>query len=369
MFKLRFNAESQNVTKRLYLNSKGLVIMGEKYPGDLESNGSDIIYGYQEPQISFGEANTLSPKFWQEFPVSYTASKVFITSDSVTAITLQYRIYTSSFDPLVWICLANGVFLMALIFSADIFSPVRMTYFLLEKFLQTFLSIIGSLLDQGWNEIPKEASRSSSFKNCNETSKPCLRECSSDPYDKIFYCDENKEIIRFNRNTSKTIGASQFQLFCPEDLEKIIENNLTLPQTALVIFSKEFEYYWDRLRIKMEGTNWKFAHNRNAGNDPLLRSPTSIYITKYFHEKYQYVVRRARIMLSSGLYSIWEKWDRIRFPECNSDFRSMKPHESDVRALSMERSLALALWAFLWGLVICLVVFLTEISVCYNYYY
>ncbi|CAG7731862.1 unnamed protein product [Allacma fusca] len=291
---------------------------------DLDLNFTQTFYGYYTPQIYFDLGNIFIKGYNRVFPVSNIASKIFITSDSVDAITLEYKIYTTPFEALAWICIACGIFCVALILSADIISPGRTPF--LEKFMLSLLSVIGSLIDN-MIELPMDVSKTSSFKE------------------------------------SKSRRIILIAWLISEDLDELIERKLTLPQTALVVFSMEFGYYWNRVRVKMQGTNLKFSHNRNTGNDPFLRTPTSIYISKYFPEKYHYVARRAHVMLSSGLFSMWEKWDRIRFPECNLDFRMQVSHETDVRALSMESSLVLALYAFLWSLLVCLVAFIAEMSI------
>ncbi|CAG7731861.1 unnamed protein product [Allacma fusca] len=419
----------RNKPRNLYQTIYGFLVQ------ELDSNFTESYFGISEPHIFFDVANSRS-NYYQEVPLSYTTSKMFITSDSIVAITLDYKIYTTPFELIVWICIAIGGLLVALILSADIFPSGQTS--LLEKFILSFLSLVGSLADQGWDESPKDVSKISGIKKsksrsiiliawlissivlsngykgfmktavitgrefrtkwkrleelknftlffptgwmhdvglvnrkaknvlCQEVNRACLRRCSSDIDENRFKCDLNNEFIRFNSNTSKTIVAGQFKFFCDEDLEKIIETSLTSPRTALVLFSKEFDYYWSRVGLKMQGTKLKFAHNRNAGNDPFLRSPVSIYIANRFKEKYHYVAKRVQIMLSSGFYSLWEKWDRIRFPECHSNFRgNANSHGTDVRALSMESSLVLALYAFLWSLLLSLVIFIAEILYCF----
>ncbi|CAG7715184.1 unnamed protein product [Allacma fusca] len=278
--------------------------------GDEDSNFT----AYNEfsiPEINL-DLKTTYARYFKIFPVSNTDSKIFITSDSVEAVTLEYKIYTTPFDTVAWICITGGIFLVALILSSDIILPGRTQF--LEKFTLSLLSVIGSLVDKEMNKIPKE---------------------------------------------------NQFESFCEEDLDELIEKKLTLSQTALVVFSKEFDYYWNRVRLKMQGTNLKFSHNRNAGNDPFLRIPTQVIIAECCQEKYHHVARRAHVMLSSGLFWMWEKWDRIRFPECNSGFRAQTSRKTDVRALSMESSLVMALYAFLRSLLVCLGVFIAEAFYCY----
>ncbi|CAG7730076.1 unnamed protein product [Allacma fusca] len=299
--------------------------------------------------------------YLQEYPVSVTIPKIFITSDNINAVTLEFKIYTSPFDTKCWIGIASVIVLIALVLSSKFFSPGHNHF--VKKFPWVLLSAMESLIDQGMT-IPKRGAKISDFiqsksrrtaytlpggdifwttcYTCNKTSKNCLRECtlmsSIGLFEVYFKCSNHKEQMEINEHSSKTIVPNQFHPFCEEDLRSIIATNLTFPRTALVLPSIEFEYYWDQA--------------------------TSIYVASYFDEEHHHVAKRAQIMLSSGLYLMWEKWGQIRFPECHSDYRSRVSHGSSVRALSMESSLVLALYAFLWGLLGCTFCFIVETLYC-----
>ncbi|CAG7818944.1 unnamed protein product [Allacma fusca] len=120
--------------------------------GDLDSNFTDKFYGYSSPGIFFDVSDFTrgdifrDESIYQEFPVSYTSSKNFITSDSVHAITLESKIYTTPFDDMGWIGIAGAVFFVALILTLNRFwIPGRLSF--QEKFPIALLSVIGSLVD------------------------------------------------------------------------------------------------------------------------------------------------------------------------------------------------------------------------------
>ncbi|CAG7832250.1 unnamed protein product [Allacma fusca] len=146
-----------------------------------------------------------------------------------------------------------------------------------------------------------------------------------------------------------------------------IEVALRKPQTALVVFSYEFEYYWDVVKGVAASAKKKIrvAHNRKIENDLFLSQPVSLYVETDIQEKYNFVFKRAHSMLSSGLFWQWEKWDKIRFPknleENNRGKYTNKGEETIIKALSMEDSIVLALYAFLWSNSICVIIFLLEV--------
>ncbi|CAG7828558.1 unnamed protein product [Allacma fusca] len=401
---------------------------------DLCSNLTfDIFDGEVNPKIILDSAqfggNTFD-SYLQEYPVSVTIPKIFITSDSINTVTLEFKIYTTPFDLKCWIGIASVIVLVALVLSSKFFLPGHNHF--AKNFTVVLLSLLESLIDQGMS-IPKKRAKISDFIQsksrsiiltawlisgivlsngykgfmktaiitgsefrtkwkkleelqdfmlffptgpnvswnegnfvtyftCEKTSQNCIRQCSVDAAEQIytnFICSNHKEQMNIKKLSSKTISPNQFYPFCEEDLHSIIVTNLTVPKTALVVPSNEFDYYWDQVTQSM-GENSKFAHNRDNGNDPYLRSATSIYVTSHFDEKYHHVAKRVQIMLSSGLYLMWEKWDQIRFPECHSDYRRSASHDSSARSLSMESSLVLALYAFLWGLLGCTLIFFVE---------
>ncbi|CAG7669413.1 unnamed protein product [Allacma fusca] len=308
---------------------------------DLEHNFTGGFTTPADPSIALDLAHFNAPlplaqHWYREFPVSYSTSHFFITSDNVVTVTLEFQMYATPFDVPCWMGIASVVLLMGTILSSSFLSPGRTKFW--KKLPSTLLSVFESLIDQGMN-IPKDGSNLS-----NNASQNCLRECIVN--EDTFGCSNNNEQFKLDRNYSKTIDPNQFQAFCESSLESIILTKLTLPQTALVVPSDEFEYYWDTVRLSIKGTNFKFSHNRYSGNDQLLRSTTSVYIASYFDDKYHYVAKRIQIMLSAGLYLLWEKWDKIRFPMCHSGYRSKASHENGVRALSMESSLILACMRF-----------------------
>ncbi|CAG7728591.1 unnamed protein product [Allacma fusca] len=358
-----------------------------------------------------------SPALFQVFPLSHTTPKNFITSDSVHAITLEYALYTNPFKSSVWFCIILVAFVAAAILSVGICPHDRIT--LVRVFLKA-ITLLKILLDQGqvgpndWSKLStfagskrftytiwlvfgviisiwykcfmetdvitgnefmtdwKELHELENFtllypglgrtgkQFCKKNCEIHLRQCSFSL--NSFMCYDYEESFILQTRFAKHIFPSQFRLFCDEDLKSIIDNVLTLPKTALVVPANEFEFYWEQVRNQMRGKNLKFWHNRKTINDQLIRPTISVFLFgQVLNERYCHVAKRAKIMLSAGLYAFWEKWDKIRFPRCNTDYHSKVSRNGDVTPLSMESSLALALNAFIIGLLVCVGIFIGEV--------
>ncbi|CAG7786078.1 unnamed protein product, partial [Allacma fusca] len=193
---------------------------------------------------------------------------------------------------------------------------------------------------------------------CKPNLNKCSRRCRS--RNDLLTCFE-EEVTLVIDNFTKILVPKQFFPFCDDYLDTVIEKNLMHPNTALVVPYTEFDYYWNHVNKKMREKNLKFWHNRKNSNDPLLRPQIFVSVVGYVPEKYNHVGKRLRIMITSGLYLFWEKWDKIRFPHCNTHFKGKTSHGKKITGLSMESSLALAFFAFLWSLLGCAFIFAWEL--------
>ncbi|CAG7716410.1 unnamed protein product [Allacma fusca] len=170
----------------------------------------------------------------------------------------------------------------------------------------------------------------------------------------IYSRDKTPEV----REDMEQVRPEQFRCVVDEELDLVIERNLTTEGTALVVHSFTFDYFWERVKAVMEKKLLKFAHNAKV-RDPFLRKPVYVYIYNPMVEEYNYVRKRASVMMSSGLFWLWEKWDQIRFPKRIPKVKR-QPEIWRIKALSMDSSLILVLYALIWGSLACGLIFILE---------
>ncbi|CAG7818459.1 unnamed protein product, partial [Allacma fusca] len=215
--------------------------------------------------------------------------------------------------------------------------------------------------------LPAGEQRVSSYNDgvywaCSKFNWNCMDFCGIPAPGVFIYGFMNYYTI-FSINTSKHIDSSQFRCFAQKDLKAIITQNLTNPKTVLVVFSYALDYYWESVSRIGKANAVSFAHNGKNLNDRLLRHPVSLLATRWFEEKYNYVGKRAGLLMSSGLFWFWERWEDIRFSKYVPIQGNKPSGQPGFRALSMESSLVLALYAFLWTTLVSAMIFILE-----NYY-
>ncbi|CAG7822869.1 unnamed protein product [Allacma fusca] len=178
---------------------------------------------------------------------------------------------------------------------------------------------------------------------------------------------DSDSIVLYPRTTTKLapkyLGYEPPKQYrCVEDaaLDSTIKRDLISEETALVVPSSSLKYYWGRVKKVMEGKYPKFAHNGKI-NDPFLSNTVSIYLYNPFVEEYNYLGKRAHVAMASGLFWLWEKWDKIRFLKNDAQIE-VKPEIRRIKALSTDSSLMLALYAFLWSSLTCSLVFIAEVA-------
>ncbi|CAG7733869.1 unnamed protein product [Allacma fusca] len=109
--------------------------------------------------------------------------------------------------------------------------------------------------------------------------------------------------------------------FCDQTqtLAYIIKKELREPKTAMVVETKQFPIYWRQVRdLVRANRKLKFAHNYKI-TDNFLKMPSGYYLTGGMDQVYQLVPNRLKILMSSGIYWLWEKWDKIIFPDYESE--------------------------------------------------
>ncbi|CAG7822529.1 unnamed protein product [Allacma fusca] len=147
--------------------------------------------------------------------------------------------------------------------------------------------------------------------------------------------------------------GSQTTYVCLEDFQEFVQTNLSQSKTALVVFRREFDYYF-RLVKKRQGVGTKFGHNLGS-NDSLLKKPKGFYISNTGDDSYNLVHRRMNALLFSGIYWFWEKWLEMR-----RDFEHLSKRVEPKKAIAIvDFELALKGWFTL--LMICIGAFSSEI--------
>ncbi|CAG7819435.1 unnamed protein product [Allacma fusca] len=343
----------------------------------------------------------------QEIRVPHFTTFNFITSDSLRSVKLGFGLYLIPFDVPIWCCTCASIVLITFVLHR--LSTVT------SGVVLVVLSVSGNLLDQGskvlqsstnkWKSNSKlilipfwllsgiiisngykgllnmayiaENDISTKWKNPHEMSNFTLYlpkginsvNCFKSPSNFcVIHCKSRSgELIYGNtefdvilQNYSTVLRQKQFHCVRTGNFVKWVQKNLISPKTALVVFSHHLDFYWKEIQNAARQGGLKFAHNGKTLNDPSLGMPHSIYVFKSFQEKYDYAGKRAKIALSSGLFLLWLKWDKIKFQARNLESRTKESNEADVRPLALNSSFALVILALLWGLVLCIAIFIIE---------
>ncbi|CAG7729702.1 unnamed protein product [Allacma fusca] len=202
--------------------------------------------------------------------------------------------------------------------------------------------------------IPGSLPKSSSI---HTSEKTCHVKCDDSRLGLIYLNEEENLSLKYKH--SNFLQSLSLECLTIHDLDSHIENTLGKPKTALVAFSYEFDFYWGILSQVAAKKKLRFAHNRKTLNDQAFREPVYVFIPRYIDEKSNLVLKRAKVMLGSGLFWLWEKWDR--FPKCLGSKKKKVTFQTCVRPLSMESSIVLAIYALCICNLACVFVFVFEI--------
>jgi hypothetical protein len=101
------------------------------------------------------------------------------------------------------------------------------------------------------------------------------------------------------------------------------------------------------------GRGIEFFHNRKIRDDSLMMWSGYDIKTGMDGHRPELMMERMRVLLSSGIYWLWEKWDRIRFPVKLGDFvinpkTFIDESEVEFKVLSFSDS-DIHLVFYLWG--------------------
>ncbi|CAG7822528.1 unnamed protein product [Allacma fusca] len=153
-----------------------------------------------------------------------------------------------------------------------------------------------------------------------------IMSCKSDQPD--FYealdCEEHmliQQYASYQRAVMIFDLGSQTTYLCLGGFREFVQTNLSKSKTALVVFRREFDYYWrliDELRLSVT----RFGHNLES-EDNLLKTRRGFYIENTGDENYNLVHKRMSFLLSSGIYWLWEKWEADTKWEVQNHFKNV----------------------------------------------
>lgn len=99
---------------------------------------------------------------------------------------------------------------------------------------------------------------------------------------------------------------------CITSLHKMMDSELSAKRTAVVTVAEDLEkhygifYAWARRSPRRR----QFSHN-NDGDDKFLTRPRAFAMSGGILQHQKLVKHRIQVLLSSGVYFLWEKWERF----------------------------------------------------------
>ena len=102
------------------------------------------------------------------------------------------------------------------------------------------------------------------------------------------------------------------EFLCKRMLPLAIRTELAKPNTAFFVFSENLPGYYRIFQREMAVNRRKlrYAHNGDI-DDGFLKRPRSFAVSGGHEQDQQPVTDRIKILLSSGIYNLWEKWEKI----------------------------------------------------------
>ncbi|CAG7815098.1 unnamed protein product [Allacma fusca] len=151
---------------------------------------------------------------------------------------------------------------------------------------------------------------------------------------------------------------------CDYHIDKLIHSILSAPEKAAFLSSRaDFEHYWSIFEKYMENETIVFAHNGNILDDYILKRSVGITISTGFEKSHDLISTRAKILIQSGVYWFWEKWDAIIFPTHSSSVKR-RCFLNDPKPVSLDKTDIYLIFRMLMGfLALDAVVFSFEVCV------
>ena len=123
------------------------------------------------------------------------------------------------------------------------------------------------------------------------------------------------EIERQRRLFSNFRKASFYLRSNPQKVKETIKAVVrNLAKAAFVTYDYEFQHNWGIFaEIMKRRPEWKFANNFESNDNFSIRE-TAYSFTSGLHERFQKRFEgRFKVILSSGFYGLWRRWERIKF--------------------------------------------------------
>ena len=129
----------------------------------------------------------------------------------------------------------------------------------------------------------------------------------------------------------------------PENVEQAaLQVNYRKNPMAFLTYDYKFEFNWKIFTALMKKyPDWKFANNYESNDDTGIH-PKGYVFSEGLHRRYKDpFINPLKRLIGSGIYGLWEKWDRIKFSQ--SGLRSGEPETTaGVRRGMIEYSGALS---------------------------
>ncbi|CAG7829635.1 unnamed protein product [Allacma fusca] len=150
---------------------------------------------------------------------------------------------------------------------------------------------------------------------------------------------------------------------CELDMVEFLKGNGSHGKIAVITANEDIDYHWGFLQKAVTAVpkmELQFGSNKKIEDDQFLRNPAYFMSTKGTDELRHGVPFRLRALISSGIFNLWEKWDKIRFTnpkrvgQVGDNAKSLGFHSSNIHIL---------FFMLLLGISCAIVIILVEIMV------
>ena len=151
---------------------------------------------------------------------------------------------------------------------------------------------------------------------------------------------------------------------CPSGLDRIIQESEG-KRIVFIVTEDEFDYYWNIFKGKMQSQKYpRFAYNKESRQDIFSGRISAIVTTGGLDSGRDEVTGRVRSLLSSGIYSLWVRWEAFRFPRKKIPRGSfVKETDESPQPISLARSDIQLIFCFTFGgLGVALLGFMREVT-------
>ncbi|CAG7823420.1 unnamed protein product, partial [Allacma fusca] len=330
---------------------------------NLEATNRELIV------LSLGGSGSENEKLYNyhsEFRVSRTPSLKFILSDGVTSVKLDFAVYTNPLDFATWMSFLVANILFALILTMNALKFKNPKVF--DEFTVATLALLGNFVEQGsldrtikymskstrivlmvsllsgvvltngfkgflksyfgfgnkfvtnWRYFeelenftlyfPRRdfSAKTQTYGNMVDDSSTCSVNCWA--FSAHIVYNNGVDQTKFEGVFTNITQRLHFKCVNHNYLNSFFKEELMKPKTAFVMYKYEFTHYWNLVKTKMrENQELRFAHNHHVQDDLFLQNSVSLFIPKSIPMKHNYVVSRAKVMLTSGLFWFWRVED------------------------------------------------------------